>query len=391
MLQSFFNGLSGMITFSSGLDTISNNIANMNTPGFRGMDMFYKALSSGGSHAGVRSGEYSLNTTAGEIRQTGRATDLAIIGNGYFILRNEGQAYYTRSGQFQFDPDGFLVDSQTGYRVAAIDESGNLVDINIENLRQLNPEPTTQINFNGNLSTGSTSGQTEVSVFNSLGEEITLDIEFTNNTSNTAGSWLISIKDEDGTEISTGEIRFAPDGSPLSGFNTVNVSLPASSNGTANIGLDLQLYFGEEGSFSDTTSFSGGTTSTISSSIEDGRGVEGLIAVSFNENGELNLLYSNGDTESPFTVALAYFNDENALQYVEGSIYEAPSNLNSTIGQANKNVFGSIVGESIESSNVDLVREFAEMIIIQRGYQASSRAMNVANQLVEQLYENTRG
>jgi len=391
MLQGFFNGLSGMITFSQGLDTISNNIANMNTPGFRGSDMFYRALSNGGANAGVLSGDSALNITQGEIRKTGKPTDLAVQGNGYFILRDQGDVYYTRAGQFDFDDEGFLVDGSTGYRVAAIDEFGNLTDINISSYRELLPEVTSQINFNGNLSTGSTEGKVELTVYNSLGEELKFTFDFTNNTSTTPGSWLISIKDENDIEVATGEVRFAPDGSPLSGFNRLNIQIPSTSNGSANSPLDLELYFGEEGSFAGATSFSGGTTSTINGEIEDGRGVEGLVAISFKDDGEMNLLYSNGDTETPFKIGLAYFNDESELDYVEGSLYQAPGNAEITLGEAGSGVFGAIVGEHIESSNVDLVREFAEMIIIQRGYQASSRAMNIANQLVEQLYDNTRG
>ncbi|WP_144394478.1 flagellar basal-body rod protein FlgF [Pleionea sediminis] len=392
MLQSFFNGLSGMITFSHGLDSVSNNIANMNTLGYRGSDTFYSALNSGNSFAGVRAGGDFVNTTAGEISETGNATDLAVQGNGYFILRNEGEVFFTRAGNFNFDDDGFLVDRATGYRVAALDEFGNLTDINIDGMRQLMPEVTTQVNFSGDLSRASQTGEATVTVFNSLGEELELTFDFTNNTANTPGSWLVSIKDENDVEVGTGEIRFNDDGSPQASFNQFDITIPGLNNGTANTPLDLTLYFGEEGTLAATTSLSTTTTtSSINANIEDGRGVEGLVALSFNDKGEMNLLYSNGDTETPYRIALATFNNESSLIYSEGSLYKAPSNIDVEYGHADDGAFGTIAGESLESSNVDLVREFAEMIIIQRGYQASSRAMNIANQLVEQLYDNTRG
>lgn len=363
----------------------------MNTIGYRGTNSFYQALSGQNNGYGVRSDNTSINLQSGEIRETGQATDLAISGSGYFILRDGGDYFYTRAGQFEFDADGFLVDRTTGFRVAALNEFGNLSDINIENYRQLNPEATTQVNFTGNLSTGSQEGSTQISVFNAQGEEIQLTFDFTNNTSTTAGSWLVSIKDENDIEIGTGEVRFAPDGSPLSGFNNISFDIPASANGSSGTAQTINLYFGEEGSFAGATSFQQGTVSTVSSNLEDGRGVEGLVAISFKEDGSLNLLYSNGDTEEPYQIALAYFNNESNLTLVDGAYYEANSSQEPQIGAANQGVYGSIVGESLESSNVDLVREFAEMIIIQRGYQASSRAMNISNQLVEQLYDNTRG
>ncbi len=394
MMQSFFNGLAGMIMFSRGLDTISNNISNMNTPGYLGSDLFYQALSSGdqGSGFGARVEGNNIRFSPGEIRETGNSTDLAINGNGYFVLQTDDGLLYTRAGQFEFDQDGFLVDKVSGYRVAGLDEFGNLVDINIDSMLSLNPEATTEVNFTGNLSTGDNEHEISgLNVFNSLGEEIQLDYNFTNNTSSTPGSWLVEVSDEDGNIVGSGEVRFGPDGTPLSGFNQIALSIPATSNGSANSILSLTLNFGEESSFSGATSFAGGTVSTLAANISDGQGVEGLVAASFNADGELNLLYSNGETETPYRLAVAHFQNQSGLEYFEGSLFRNNSESDPDIGFANESSRGAIEGESLEGSNIDLVREFAEMIIVQRGYQASSRVMNIANQLVEQLYDNTRG
>ena len=211
------------------------------------------------------------------------------------------------------------------------------------------------------------------------------------NTTNTPGSWLVEVTDENGTVVGNGEVRFGPDGTPLAGFNQISLDIPATSNGSANTVLSITLNFGDEGNFEGSTSFAGGTVSTLAANIEDGQGVEGLVAASFNIDGELNLLYSNGETETPYRLAIAYFSNESNLSYAEGSLFRSESNSTPDIGFANDGSRGVIEGESIEGSNIDLVREFAEMIIVQRGYQASSRVMNIANQLVEQLYDNTRG
>ncbi|MCO7223706.1 flagellar basal-body rod protein FlgF [Pleionea sp. CnH1-48] len=394
MLQSFFNGLSGMLTFSRGLDTISNNISNMNTPGFRGSDVFYQALSGGhlSSGAGSRVSGELTRFSAGDIQQSDQDTHLAISGNGYFILRDDaGNLLYTRSGQFEIS-EGVLVDSSTQYRVMAQDEFGNLTDIDISGMLNLAPEATSQLNFTGNLSTGDNLHTVDgLKLFNSLGEELDFSYEFTNNSATTAGSWLISIKDEDGIEIATSEVRFDSAGTPLAGFNRVTVTIPASSNGTANVPLDVDLYFGEPGDLSNASSTAGGVNSTLVVNLEDGRGLEGLIAIAFNNDGEMELMYSNTETNTPFRLALAHFRDESALISVEGNLFEAPDSATRTIGYANQSVYGSIEGRSLESSNVDLVREFAQMIVVQRGYQASSRVMNISNQLIEQLYDSTGG
>src|SRR3989338_4305570 len=115
MLQAFFNGLSGLFAFSKGLDNVSNNVSNMNTPGFRGSDTFYRSVS-GQDVQGLGAGETGteFRTKPGDPRQTGSLTDLAISGAGYFVLRDgSDEVFYTRSGQFQINADGYLVDRKS--------------------------------------------------------------------------------------------------------------------------------------------------------------------------------------------------------------------------------------------------------------------------------------
>ena len=138
------------------LDTVSNNIANMNTPGFRGGESFYKSLSFGGESSGGQSYGTQISGlgyrfAAGEIRRTGNATDLAISGNGFFTLMQNDELLYTRAGQFVFDENGVLVDRNSGANVAAFDESGKLVELTLSDKRVLQPEATTKVEFTGNL------------------------------------------------------------------------------------------------------------------------------------------------------------------------------------------------------------------------------------------------
>jgi len=385
MQQAFFNGLSGLLTFSQSLDTISNNIANMNTSGFRGNDVFYNALSNGENGIGSSIGGTTTRLEPGDIRQTGNSTDLAISGQGYFVLRGEDGDFYTRAGNFQFDDDELLVDISTGYRVQALNESGVLTDISIDGLQSLAPEATTQVDFQGNLSTNDTTHTvSNITVYDASGEAVNLDVTFTNNSSITTGSWLVEVRDNDDNVLTDGEIRFNPDGTPATDFQSLDVTLPGAN---ADV---VSLDFGTADTVEGATSNSG-ASSTIGAEVADGFPLSGLIGVSFDSQGQLKLLYSNGDTNDGPKIALASFSNEQDLVQVNGSYFRAREDNQPTLGNADEDRFGTIVGSSLELSNVDLAKEFADMIIVQRGYQASSRAMSIANQLVEQLYNASGG
>ncbi|WP_199611762.1 flagellar basal-body rod protein FlgF [Flocculibacter collagenilyticus] len=388
MFQSFFTGLSGMFSFSKNLDNVSNNIANMNTPGFKGSDTFYSSLTSGSNSFGTQISGESQRFSTGEVRQTGNPGDIAIGGEGFFILLNEGEVQYTRAGQFKFNDDGILIDSVSGGEVASVNESGQLEVINISNARVLAPQATSSINFKGNLSSDMTSHDVSgIKVFNALGEEQELSVSFTNNTAVESGSWLVTVKDSNGVELHSGEIRFNTNGTPLSPHNTLKFETTDSNGGKSEIAMN----FGNSNEFSHATSVSGGNSSTIQATVDDGYGIASLTTIDFSSDGTLKLNYSNGQIIDGPSIGLANFSNLSALEVVEGSVFRSSSDSSRVLGKPGESGMGNIMSESIELSNVDLSREFADMIIIQRGYQASSRILNVSNELLDQLYENTRG
>lgn len=385
MLQAFYTGLSGMYSFSSNLDTVSNNIANMNTPGFRGADSFYSSLSFGDKGYGTQIDSLGYRFNAGDIRQTGNSTDLAIAGNGFFTLLKDEQVMYSRAGQFIFNDDGVLIDRISGAFVAALDESGELQHMDISKMQVMAPEATSKITLSGNLSSdSSTYSISGVSTYNLLGEQKQLTLRFEKITA-VPGSWKLTITDASSTQIHQGEVRFNADGSPTIGFNSINFELTDSRGGKSPVTIDLGVGFGQ------TTSVSGGTTSTIKAKVEDGSALSQLQQVSFGANGALSLKYSNGKEKTHLRLAITDFGNKDDLELVEGSIFRSKDNSSQSIGRAGEGSFGKIAAQSLELSNVDLSKEFADMIIIQRGYQASSRMLNIANQMLEQLYENTRG
>lgn len=384
MFQALFNSLSGLFSFSRSLNTVSNNISNMNTPGFRGSDSFFSNISGG---RGTRVADEGLRTSSGDIRQSGNPTDLAVDGNGYFVLRDDdGNFYYTRAGQFRFNDEGVLVDSVNEYQVMAMDESGNLVPVDFDDYRSLPAEATTAIRFSGNIAPGSTSTTVNsITVYDASGTAHVLSAEFTNNSSNTPGSFLVKFKDSTGGDVGSGEIRFGTDGTLLVGFNEMELELDVAG-GVQTVSVN----FGTAGALDGMTSLTGLATN-LSSKAEDGHGILGVTSFAFDEKGVLQLIYSQTEKREGARIALVSFPNESALTLTGGRLVAGSTVTSPDYGRPGEGQFGRIAGGSLELSNVDLTQEFADMIIIQRGYQASSRVMTVSNEMLEQLYNSTRG
>lgn len=384
MFQALYNSLSGLFSFSKSLNTVSNNISNMNTPGFRGTDSFFANINGG---RGTEVSGHGLRTQSGDIRQTGNSTDLAIDGEGYFVLRDtQGNLHYTRAGQFRFNDEGVLVDTVSNYAVMAFDNNGTLAQLDLDAHRSIPAERTTGVHFTGNLAPGSTSATVNtITVYDSAGAAHTLSATFTNNSTVTPGSFLVVIKDETGATVGSGEIRFRTDGTPQSGFNEFTIS--PTYNGTVQT---IVLNFGTPAALDGMTSLSG-MGSNPAAKVDDGHGVLGLTGISFDDKGVLQLTYSESEKRQGPQIALATFANESSLEMASGRMLKGVSANSADVGRPGEGRFGRIAGGSLEMSNVDLTQEFADMIIIQRGYQASSRVMTVSNEMLEQLYNSTRG
>jgi flagellar hook protein FlgE len=384
-LQSLYNSLSGLFAFSKSLDTISNNISNMNTPGFRGKDSFFENVM---GEFGTRIEGTGIRTSEGQIEQTGNATDMAINGEGLFVLRDPstGKYFYTRAGQFQFDAQGYLVDTVNQFHVQGLDENGDLADVSINKLRTLPAEATTTVGVTGNLSPQDadfTIGS--LTVYDPDGNTHTYSAKLTNNSVTTPGSWTVALLDGAGQAVAPGEIRFNADGSIMAGYNTMSVSLTLAGKTQA-----VTLDFGAAGTLSGATSYSG-VGSDLVASPRDGHSVVGVASYAFDENGVLQLKYTDQETRQGARVALAAFPDESSLELLNGRLYEGGPGQDRQLGGAGEGLFGKITGGSLEMSNVDLTQELADMIVIQRGYQANSRVMTVTNDMLQQLYDSTRG
>lgn len=400
ILSSAYISLTGLLTFSKALDVISDNVANLNTPGFKAGDLFFNSLQSAEGFSGTggdaQTGIPGSGTTAigagrrfaqGEIRETGTASHLAIDGAGFFVLRDGTGLFLTRAGQFDLDVEGRMTDPTTQRFLQGIGANGALTDIVIDRLRTNPPQPTSSVSFSGNLSVGSTTHQATRTIFDAEGTERVLTFSFTNNTAVTPGSWLVKVTDAQNVELLSGEIRFQGSGAPAPGFNTLQLAV-TSANGTPST---VTLNFGTPGTFDGATSFSAGQTSTLQASRSDGYGIGRLTDFSFGQDGVLTLKYSNGQTEQGIRVALASVPDPQELKSETGSIFVAREGQRIDFGVPGEGGLGRLAPKSLELANVELSREFADIIILQRGFQASSQVLNISSQLIEDVYNNLSG
>jgi flagellar hook protein FlgE len=388
IMQALYNSVSGLFSFSQSLDTISNNISNMNTPGFRGSDSFFENVM---DEDGTKIAGTGVDTSEGQIEQTSTSTDVAIQGQGLFILKDsQGNLYYTRSGQFEFNSSNQLVDSANQYLVQGYSPTGSFGNIDTSSLQTLPAAATTTVNMVGNLvTTSSPETISSITVYDAQGTAHVLTLSMSTTTSPTtpvptgSTSWNVTISDSSGT-IGTGQISFDNTGAPEAGANEVTISAPFGGKTQS-----IVFNFGTPGSLSGATGITGSNT-TLAAQVQDGHGVIGISSESFDTNGVLQLTYADGSTHAGPQLALASIPDENSLQEIQGNLYLPPAGQTVQIGRPGQNIFGQIEGSSLEMSNVDLTQELADMIVIQRGYQASSRVMTVSSDMLQQLYDSTR-
>lgn len=389
MFESIYVGLSGLMGFSKGLNVISNNVANLNTPGFKSstlqfLDLFYQYQTTGSGQnnaqigSGLDTGATSLNLKQGELRETGNDLDLAISGAGFFVLRKDGQNFYSRAGQFEFDADGYLVQKANKARVGATNGGSSLHDISINGLRVNPPKTTSKVTFSGVLSTGDTQHIiTSTTVYDALGGAHALKLTFNNNNATTAGTWNITVEDAAGV-VATGQIAFSTIGAPVAGSNSFTFSYTPSGASSFSTTLDFSQ---------DVTSTNIGANSSLLVNAQNGYATGALTKTSFDADGFLTLTYSNAQITKHDQLALAWFDDLQSLELEGGNLFVNASNQKVIYGAPQKSLFGKIQAGRIEISNVDLTQQFSDLIITQRGYQASSQVVSAANEMMQQLFD----
>jgi len=395
MLGAIYTGLSGMNAYSKGLQTISDNVANLNTNGFKSTTVtFNDMFSTGGggltfldnhaqkSGSGVKIGDPLIDFSEGDLRQTDNDLDLAIQGSGFLILQNDDKTYYTRTGQFVVDKDGYISEKNTGYHLAVLDAVGHPTAVNVDTKRTSAPVVTTKVTFAENISSSETTATVEdVDVYDDRGGKHVWTVTLTKDTSPGAtDQWNVAVQDADGTPV-----QMSPTGSVLKFIgstvdpSTGQLTVTEDPDGADPLTVTLDFSAG-------VTSYSSGTSNTLRAASVDGSGVGALTSVTVDENGQVKLTYSNEKTELMGAVALADFRDPQQLERVGNGLYRNSGAGEMRLLSSGVNGVGTLVSKQLEASNVDLSQEFGDLILIQRGFQACSQVVSVTNDMIQQLF-----
>ena len=270
MLGAIYTGLSGLNAFSKGLQTISNNVANLNSPGFKATSTNFSDIFSYGGGGltffrgsdnvqvgnGVRFGDPRTDFSQGDLRQSEGDLDLGIQGSGFLVLLNNEKTYYARTGQFVVDKDGFISQQgDSGYRLAVLDGSGKAVALNIDTRRTSAPVATTMIKFADNLSSSATTATVaDLAVYDAQGGKQTWQVKF-DKAANVQGEWAVTVTDQTGTTLGTSSLKFT--GSAVDP-TTEKLTFTSTPQGSTPLSVILDFSLG-------VTSFSAGTTSTLRS------------------------------------------------------------------------------------------------------------------------------
>ncbi len=376
MLGSIFIGLSGMKAFSNGLKQISNNITNINSQGFKAADLTFRDLfSNAGAHngQGVAVNETRTDFAQGELRTSDRDLDLAVDGRGFLVLTKDDQHYFARTGSFEVNKDGDIVLAGADYKLTILDASGKPSAVSIEALRTNAPKATSTITFADNLSSTATSFNVpSLQISNSEGESETWAVKFERATTAPAGEWTVIVtKDAGATEVGRKTLKF------ISGIVDPSTNKLEFVSGGRAVTFDFSR---------NVTSFSSGEVSTLRVSDNDGHGSGEISTIKVNEAGKLEIAYSNEEKVELGAITIASFEDEQRLTQRGGGIFALETEQGVEFLNSAHEKVGRVLSSRLEASNVDLSREFGDLILVQRGFQASSQIVSVSNEMIQQLF-----
>lgn len=434
IVNGLFAGRAGISSHGSAIAVVGDNISNSSTIAYKSSRAEFNDLIAGGQTAGRTIGSGSQlsavtsNFSQGTLEFTSRPLDLAIDGNGFFVVADGPQRFYTRAGNFRTDESGNLVD-QNGYSVLGFPANGTgaLAPLNLKGASS-SATTTTGVSISGNIDASSTedididrltgtapslqatnagtdgtantltyadlSGaaafQTALDVVDSLGRAHTMTVFFFKDDS-ASNSWTAAayVNSEDVDPLGTlesGEPRFlgstamtfGTNGSVTTGGTITATNIPWNngSDVTGDITIDLSQF----------TQFA--ANSNVNAISQNGQGVGAVTSVSISGNGEIFALLDNGENTVIGTIGLANFANEEGLQRVGSNLLAQSNDSGEPIqGSPASGTFGTIQSGSLELSTTDIATEFVKLITLQRGFQANSRIITSIDQLLNEIIQ----
>ncbi|HEX4283549.1 MAG TPA: flagellar hook protein FlgE [Terracidiphilus sp.] len=403
-MSGFSIPLSGLAATSSSLNVIANNLANLNTDGYKDQSLSFGSVfnevqgTSGNGDpiqigGGVQTDSTISNFANGGVNSTGIASNMALQGDGFFVVKNANGTEYTRNGNFTVNAQGQIADAQgqlvMGYPSVngQIQTSSVLSPITVTDSSVFPANQSTQFQMTTNLNANSTVGtvySAPMTVYDSLGNSHNLTINYTNTAAN-AWTYQITIPAADlgGTgapvQVATGNMTFGTNGALTAPTGTVpGVAIAGLADGAANMNLTWNL----NGSGGSPTITQEAATSATTASTQDGYSAGSLTGYSILSDGTVQGQFSNNQTLVLGQVAVASFANNQGLTKVTGGNYQASFASGTPIlGQAGVGGNGTITGGAVEGSNVNLSTEFANMIVAQQAYEANAKVLTTLNQV----------
>jgi flagellar hook protein FlgE len=420
--RALLTGVSGLKAHQTRLDVVAANIANVNTIGYRGSRVLFQDLFSqtlrgssapvgdfGGTNAlqvglGVRVASIDAKFDQGSLITTGVSSDLAVQGNGFFVLTDGRRTGYTRDGSFTLNNQGLLIEPANGMRVqgflvasdGTIDTNSPPSDIAIPVGGTAIVRATENANLVGNLNSDAAAGEVVVrtlQVFDSLGTARNVIITFTKGAS-PSNNWDYDVA-FDGTSVTTGTLNFSSSGTldPLVGANAPTVTIPAALLSAGGDSAPAPLVFTVN--MVEVTHLALGTQtnqgvvsaqpSTVAMRSQDGFELGTLESFNIGNNGEINGVFTNGLTRTIAQVALATFANNGGLSREGDNLFiETPASGVAQVGTPASGGRGIVTGGTLENSNIDLGTEFSDLIVTQRGFQANARTVTAADTILQE-------
>jgi flagellar hook protein FlgE len=425
VLRSLFSGITGLRAHQTLMDVVSNNISNVNTTGFKSSSVVFEdtlsqtlrnaaapnvptgstTATTGGVNPaqvglGVQLGGISTNFGQGSAQNTGKSTDLMIQGDGFFMVRSGGETSYTRSGAFTFDTDGRLVNAEgnivQGWAGVngVVNTDNPVTDIKVPAGTLVPPTKSTIVNLGGNISSGTITAMTlGATVYDANGGAHSLSIVLTPNTTTAPQSYDVNVTEPADallatplTTPATGSAQFVP-------ASAATATAPAGSFDAAASGTAPAFVLGDGTSvnidLSGITQYGG--PKSLSVTAADGAAAGSLQSFQIGSDGGVLGIFSNGQKLTLAKLALANFNNPAGLLKQGSTTFQSTTNSGlAQVGTAASGGRGTLLGGTLEMSNVDLAQEFTNLIIAQRGFQANSRVITTSDQMLQDLVDLKR-
>jgi flagellar hook protein FlgE len=415
MIRAMSSALSGLRNHQTMLDVVGNDIANVSTVGFKSSTTVFSdvltqtlqgagaptATAGGTNPAQIGLGSRLVGTVQsfaqGAIQRTGRSTDLAVQGDGFFVVEGNGQQLYTRAGSFTLDAagnlttqEGMLVQGWQADNIGAIDTNQAIGGVQIRVGELQPPNQTANAELGGNLSADATVGTTftiTVTGNDSLGTVVPINLTYEKTAADT---WDVTATNADGTvtfdfdPTPTVQLTFDPANGELTSATTMTIAggeIPGMPN-------DVTFNLGAAGTPGRLTQYAG--EATVGVKTQDGAAAGTLQSFNISQAGVIVGSYSNGRSKAIGQVALAVFTNPEGLERVAGAWRETANSGLAQVGNAGAGGRGLLSSGTLEMSNVDLAEEFTRLIIAQRGFQGNARVITTADEILGEVVNLVR-